>query len=120
MAEYHRNFARKDCAELRDGDILTRCNVSQEKAHTRLACEDRSVTFRRCNMKNVELWPEAVVEDCSLVGIHADMVEKPRPDPVVEARIHLGWLKADLGEDALKEAAKSELSLKDETAVEIP
>jgi len=117
--EYQKNFARKDCAELQDGDVLTRCNVSQEKAHTVLACSGKKITFRACNLHNVELWPEAVVETCYLVGLHKDVVEKTPPPVAEEARLRIKQLQDELGVDVVKDAAKVELELEAKTITEV-
>jgi len=112
-----KNFARKDCKELQDGDVLIKCNVSQELAHTKLACDGKKITFEKCNLHNVELWPEAAVKGC--LTIHADVNVEQELTTEESIDLKLKELVEVYGEKDVKDTAavKFDLAAK---VVELP
>jgi len=120
MAEYVSvNFNRKDCAQLKDGDVLRFCNVAQEAPHTRLKCFGRKVHFIHCNVARVEEWPEATFEDCPQLGNHLPIPGKTI-DPEEEMSYEIKRLQKEYGEATVEKVVKADLKLEAKTVVDIP
>jgi len=104
-----KNLSRDDKIDIPEGTILEDCNLSQEKSHTKLSCFGKKVTFIRCNLQNVELWPEAKVERC--LTFHRD-IESIVEVPITAAQ-RIKELEVEYGVDTIKQVVKNEYKLSD-------
>jgi hypothetical protein len=66
MAQFSdKNFCRKVPEGIADGDEFLRCNLVQLQPHTPVCVGKIGLVFRRCNLVNCDLPPDAIAEDCA-------------------------------------------------------
>ena len=63
--------------KFREGDVFEDCNLAQEEPNTPVATGAKGLIFRRCNLVNCDLPPDAVIES----SLHCQV---PKPIPVVK------------------------------------